>query len=104
MFKFVSSRIGMLIPTALLLLLAAGCGGGESVLVAGVGSGGTGFISGAITKGPVGNASINAYAINGGQMGARIGSATSGIAWRISSLERLLPIPEAYIICADYQK
>ncbi len=79
MFKFVSSRIGMLIPTALLLLLAAGCGGGESVLVAGVGSGGTGFISGAITKGPVGNASINAYAINGGQMGARIGSATSDV-------------------------
>jgi len=30
-----------------------------------------------------------------------IGGATSGIAWRISALRRLLPIPESYRICAD---
>jgi len=30
-----------------------------------------------------------------------VGSATSGIAWRLAALRKLLPIPETYRICAD---
>jgi hypothetical protein len=38
---------------------------------------GTGSISGSVTKGPVANANVLAYAITGGTMGAQLGSATT---------------------------
>lgn len=59
------------------VLLTAACGGGGTSDASNVGSGGTGFVSGVITKGPLGNASVTAYGISGGQMGAAIGSATT---------------------------
>lgn len=57
--------------SALILTLLAACGGG------GGGSGGTtaqGSISGTATKGPVNGATVTAYAISNGQMGALIGT------------------------------
>jgi len=62
---------------SLALLLVTACGGG------GVGGGGgdspvvTGSISGSVTKGPVANATVMAYGIAGGTMGAQLGSATT---------------------------
>jgi len=55
-------------------LLTTACGGGGSSYASNVGSGGTGFVSGVVTKGPVSNTSVTAYSISGGQMGATIGS------------------------------
>jgi len=55
-------------------LLTTACGGGGTSVASNVGSGGTGFVSGVVTKGPLGNASVTAYSISGGQMGATIGS------------------------------
>jgi len=65
----------------LILVLASGillsaCGGGGSSL-SDVGSGGTGFISGNVTAGPVSSANVIAYAVTAGQMGAQIGKATT---------------------------
>lgn len=70
-------RIRLMTAMTTSLLLAAACGGGGSASVSGVGSGGTGLVSGVVTKGPVANASVSAYGIANGQMGARIGTATS---------------------------
>ncbi len=66
-------------PIIVTLLVATGCGGGggEALSVAGVGSGGTGIISGFAIAGPVSNATIAAYGISNGQMGARIATATT---------------------------
>ncbi len=65
--------------TAISFLLAA-CGGGGGVAVAdNVGSGGTGVVSGTVTKGPVGNATVTAYGISSGQAGAQIGAASTDI-------------------------
>ncbi len=61
---------------AAVLLLAAACGGGATT-VAGVGSGGTGFVAGAVTKGPVGSATVTAFGITGGQVGTQVGTATT---------------------------
>jgi len=60
------------------LMLLTACGGGGTSN-AGVGSGGTGFISGDVNKGPVGSATIAARAIAGGQAGAQIGTATTDL-------------------------
>ncbi len=79
-FNFVPAR--MIIATAVTALLAA-CGGGDST-VAGVGSGGTGYIAGFATKGPVASATIAAYGISNGQMAGQIGSATSDLEGRFS--------------------
>jgi len=57
-----------------MLLTETACGGGGSSID--VGSGGTG-ISGAVTKGPLANATVIAYGIAGGQPGAQIGSTTT---------------------------
>jgi hypothetical protein len=67
------SRIWLLFATVAVLLFQTACGGGGGI---DVGSGGTG-ISGAVTKGPVSNATVNAFAIAGGQTGAQIGSTTT---------------------------
>ena len=56
--------------SAMLLLFGCGGGGGTTVALDGV-IGGTGI------KGPVANATVNAYAITNGQMGTQIGTATT---------------------------
>lgn len=58
------------------MLVLAGCGGGGGVS-AEVGTGGTGMISGSVTKGPVGNATVTAFALTGGQVGSALGTATT---------------------------
>jgi hypothetical protein len=68
--------VGAMVMT---LLIATACGGGGGTIDAGVGSGGTGFISGDVTKGPVGSATITAHAISGGQVGAETGTATTNV-------------------------
>jgi len=66
-------RIPLLVAVVGAALLQAACGGGGD----GVGSGGTGFISGSVIKGPAANATVNAYAVANGQMGAALGSVTA---------------------------
>ncbi len=72
-----SLRIPLIVAMTAGALLTTACGGGDTSTDSNVGSGGTGFVSGAVTKGPVGNASVTAYGISGGQIGAAIGSATT---------------------------
>jgi hypothetical protein len=67
------SRIWLLVAMVAMLLFETACGGGGGI---DVGSGGTG-ISGSVIKGPAANATVNAYAIAGGQPGAQLGSATT---------------------------
>jgi hypothetical protein len=66
-------RIPLLTAVVGAALLQAACGGGGD----GVGSGGTGFISGSVIEGPVANATVNAYAVANGQTGAALGFATT---------------------------
>lgn len=75
MLNYSFARIAAMAAVVASLLLAASCGGGTADV--GVGSGGTGFINGVVTKGPVGGATVTAYAINGGQIAAQIGMATT---------------------------
>lgn len=72
-FKF--PRIGMTGAMVLTMLLVAGCGGGGSSSDAP--GPGAGAVSGVVTKGPVGNATVTAYGVSGGQTGAQIGMATT---------------------------
>ncbi len=73
------SRARMIIPLVVTLLIAAGCGGagGGGTTIADVGSGGTGYLSGFATKGPMSNATVTAYSISNGQLGAQIATATT---------------------------
>ncbi|MEI8031375.1 MAG: hypothetical protein WCH35_16495 [Comamonadaceae bacterium] len=73
--KFSSLRLRLIMAMFATVMLATACGGGG----ADVGSGGTGFVSGTVTKGPVGNATVAAYGISSGQMGAQIGAATTDV-------------------------
>ncbi len=75
MAKFFSLRLRLVMALVATVMLVTACGGGG----ADVGSGGTGFVSGTVTKGPVGNAAITAYGISSGQMGAQIGTATTDV-------------------------
>jgi hypothetical protein len=77
MFNLSSSRIRILGAVLVTLQLAAACGGGGDTVTAGVGSGGTGFLSGVVTKGPVSGTTVTAYAIAGGQAGAQVGTAST---------------------------
>lgn len=77
MFNISFSRIRILGAVLVTLQFAAACGGGGDTANAGVGSGGTGFLAGAVTKGPVGSTTVIAYGITGGQAGAQVGSTTS---------------------------
>lgn len=79
MTNFVNLRLRMIMAmvVTLLFVVACGGGGGDGIALNGVGSGGTGNISGLAIKGPVGHATMTAYAISAGQIGAQIGSATT---------------------------
>lgn len=68
-----SSRMPRHIVIVAAALLQAACGGGGD----GVGSGGTGIVSGAVVKGPAANATVSAYAVGNGQIGAALGSAVT---------------------------
>jgi hypothetical protein len=76
-FKFLRPTMFMASIVTSLLLTACGGGGGGDQLASNVGSGGTGFVSGYVTKGPVGSANVAAYAITGGQMGGQVGTTTT---------------------------
>lgn len=76
MFNSHLSRIWLIIAMVVMSLIEAACGGGGGS-VDSVGSGGTGIINGAVTKGPLSNATVNAHGIASGQMGSQIGSATT---------------------------
>ncbi|MDP3762262.1 MAG: carboxypeptidase-like regulatory domain-containing protein [Ramlibacter sp.] len=67
-------RWGAAASFALLLITACGGGGGGG---SGEPLAGAGSISGSVTKGPVANATVVAYGIAGGTMGAQLGSATT---------------------------
>lgn len=72
------TSIKMLIPVLASGILLTACGGGGGGLtLSDVGSGGTGFISGNVTAGPVSGANVVAYAVMAGQMGAQIGNVTT---------------------------
>jgi hypothetical protein len=75
MSSFFPARIRMTGALLMTVLLAA-CGGGGTSLD-GVGSGGTGIVSGVVEKGPVGSATVTAFGIVGGQVGARLGTTTT---------------------------
>jgi hypothetical protein len=83
MFNSSSTRIRIISALVVTLLLAAGCGGGGTSSDV-VGSGGTGSISGVVTKGPLSNATITGYGISGGQMGAQIGTTTTDASGKFS--------------------
>ena len=76
MFKPQLPRRMKMLSLCFLVTLTA-CGGGGTPSLNLVGSGGTGSISGFVTKGPVSGATVTAYSIVNGQMGAPIGTATS---------------------------
>jgi len=67
-------RWGAAASLALLLVTACGGGGGGGAGDPAVGSS---SISGSVTKGPVANATVMAYGIAGGTMGAQLGLATT---------------------------
>jgi len=58
-----------IILTTLVLSIITACGGGGGAT--------TGSISGTVTKGPLSNATVTAYAINNGQRGTQIATATT---------------------------
>jgi hypothetical protein len=77
MSNFLLPRLRLVGAMALTLMVATACGGGGSSSDSEVGTGATGFVSGTVTKGPVGNATVTAYGIDGGQAGAQIGTTTT---------------------------
>lgn len=69
-------RWGPAASLALLLMTACGGGGGGGgAIEPGASTVGTTSVSGSVTKGPVANATVTAYGITGGAMGAPLGSA-----------------------------
>lgn len=68
------SKFGL--PAAVALALSA-CGGGGSTVDASISTPVQGVISGAATKGPMNKATVTAYGISSGQMGAQIGTANT---------------------------
>lgn len=63
-------KILKIILTTLALSIITACGGGGSATT-------QGSISGTVTKGPMSNATVTAYAINNGQTGTQIATATT---------------------------
>ncbi len=79
------TRIRTVCAMTMALLIAAACGGGGGdTTLAGVGSGGTGFVAGTVTKGPLGSATVTAFGITGGQVGAQVGTATTDASGKFS--------------------
>ncbi len=81
MFNLSFARVRILGAVLVTLQFAAACGGGGGgdTSTAGVGSGGTGYLSGVVTKGPVSGTTVTAYAIAGGQPGAQVGTASTDV-------------------------
>jgi len=77
MFPISFPRAPLMAVVAASVLLSACGGGGGSITLAGVGSGGTGFASGTVTKGPVNGATVTAYGVSGGMLGAMVGTTTT---------------------------
>jgi len=72
------ARLPLLGAVTMALLFATGCGGGGgNGIPSGVGSGGTGYVQGTVTKGPLSGATVTAYAITNSQMGAPLGTAST---------------------------
>lgn len=69
------SMVVAAIAAAVLVAACGGGGGGTSLNI--VGSGGTGFTSGTVTKGPVVGATVTAYGVTGGVMGPAVGTGTT---------------------------
>jgi hypothetical protein len=65
--------------TAMAVLLLAGCGGGSSIDGTGVATtpSAQGTVSGNVVKGPVSGATVQAFAVSGGVMGAQLSSAVT---------------------------
>lgn len=65
--------------TALAASLLAGCGGGSSIDVteSATTASAQGILSGSVVKGPVSGATVKAFALSGGMMGAQISSAVT---------------------------
>ncbi len=70
------SRFFPLALTAAAALLVAGCGGGGSSIDAATPSA-QGTMSGSVVKGPVSGATVQAFALNGGTVGAQLASAVT---------------------------
>ncbi|MFS8086131.1 MAG: hypothetical protein ACMG6H_10920, partial [Acidobacteriota bacterium] len=69
---------GLMVAVVLTLAAGGGGGGGTAIVASGGVIGGTGF------KGPVGNATVTAYAVSGGSPGAQIGTATTDASGKFS--------------------
>ncbi len=74
MVQFEVARLG-LAGAIVSLLLVGGCGGGGGTGDTAPEPGAAGVVSGVVTKGPVGNASVTAYGMAGGQVGGPLGTA-----------------------------
>lgn len=74
MFNLKFARVRIFGAMFITSLLVAACGGATNE---GVGSGGTGYVDGVAIKGPVGNATVSAFGITGGQVSAQIGTTTT---------------------------
>ena len=70
-------RILLTIISLSALAACGGSGGGGSGISAGTSAPSPGVISGTVTKGPMSNAAVVAYGINGGHIGAQIATATT---------------------------
>jgi hypothetical protein len=77
MFHIPFPRASVMAAAVASLLLVSACGGGGSTSLAVVGSGGTGFVGGTVTKGPVNGATVTAYGVSGGVLGAMVGTTTT---------------------------
>ena len=77
MFHIPFPRASVMAAAVASLFLVSACGGGGSTSLAVVGSGGTGYASGTVTKGPVNGATVTAYGVSGGVLGAMVGTTTT---------------------------
>lgn len=71
------ARIFPLAAIAVAAMLLAGCGGGSND--PGTAPPGAGVISGSVVKGPVAGATVKAFAVNGGMIGAQLSSAITDV-------------------------
>lgn len=74
MFHFAYPRKSAMAAAVAVTLLLSACGGGGSASLNIVGSGGTGYTSGTVTKGPVMGATVTAYGVTSGVLGPMLGT------------------------------